>query len=150
MEEPHHDLHQSGLVHSLRQEPGLGRKVLGTAGTWFLFDVVFYGNTLFQPIVVEAAFGNSTTSSSARDMLIQTARNSGILSSIALPGYAVAGLLMGRTTCGCIVQTPRLVMLQGFAAMSILYTTIGVNWNYWKDNPTASVSYTHLTLPTKA
>jgi PHS family inorganic phosphate transporter-like MFS transporter len=30
---------------------------VGTAGAWFVFDVLFYGNTLFQPIVMETASG---------------------------------------------------------------------------------------------
>jgi PHS family inorganic phosphate transporter-like MFS transporter len=44
-----HTTTSEGWFQTLLHEPGLGRKVLGTAGTWFLFDVVFYGNTIFQP-----------------------------------------------------------------------------------------------------
>ena len=126
-----------GWFQSLCTEPGLGRKVLGTAGTWFLFDVVFYGNTIFQPIVVEAAFGkNSGTDKIA--LLRQTALDSLILTSIALPGYAVAGIIMGKKTL-CVKQTPRYVMLQGFAAMTILYATIGFNWSYLRGDPSVLV-----------
>lgn len=122
-----------GWLQCLCHEPGLGRKVLGTAGTWFLFDVVFYGNTIFQPIVVEAAFGkNSGTDKIA--LLRQTALDSLILTSIALPGYAMAGIIMGKKTF-CVRQTPRYVMLQGFAAMTILYATIGINWSYLRGDP---------------
>jgi PHS family inorganic phosphate transporter-like MFS transporter len=122
-----------GWWESLLQEPGLGRKVIGTAGTWFLFDVVFYGNTIFQPIVVEAAFG-AAASEKPLHLLQKTAMDSLILASIALPGYAVAGMLIGKRT-GCVTQTPRYVMLQGFAAMSILYLTIGLNWSYLRHYP---------------
>jgi PHS family inorganic phosphate transporter-like MFS transporter len=122
-----------GWVQTLLNEPGLGRKVLGTAGTWFLFDIVFYGNTIFQPIVVEAAFGNKDGSTGI-ELLRKTAMDSLILTSIALPGYAFAGIMMGRKTF-CVTQTPRYVMLQGFAAMSILYATIGINWNYLRGDP---------------
>ena len=31
-------------------------KLLGTAGGWFLFDVTFYGNILFQPTVLKEVF----------------------------------------------------------------------------------------------
>ena len=120
-------------VQTLLNEPGLGRKVLGTAGTWFLFDIVFYGNTIFQPIVVEAAFGNKNGSTGI-ELLRKTAVDSLILTSIALPGYAFAGIMMGRKTF-CVTQTPRYVMLQGFAAMSILYATIGINWTYLRGDP---------------
>jgi MFS transporter, PHS family, inorganic phosphate transporter len=118
---------------AIRHEPGLGGKILGTAGTWFLFDVLFYGNTLFQPIVVEAAFG-STESQTPIQILQQTAKNSLILASIALPGYAMAGIMLGRKTL-CITQTPRFVMLQGFFAMSVIYFAIGSNWSYLRNYP---------------
>ncbi|KAL3911667.1 MAG: hypothetical protein SGILL_007191 [Bacillariaceae sp.] len=122
-------------LRTLFNEPGLGRKVLGTAGTWFLFDVVFYGNTIFQPIVVEAAFGGSKSHEDGGiDLLRKAATDSLILTSIALPGYAVAGFIMGKKTC-CITQTPRYVMLQGFAAMTVLYATIGANWSYLRGYP---------------
>jgi MFS transporter, PHS family, inorganic phosphate transporter len=131
-------------IKTLFHEPGLGRKVLGTAGTWFLFDVVFYGNTIFQPIVVEAAFGGADGEDSI-DLLRRTATNSLILTSIALPGYAVAGIIMGKKSC-CIAQTPRFVMLQGFAAMAVLYATIGVNWSYLRGYPAMLVFLYGLTF----
>jgi PHS family inorganic phosphate transporter-like MFS transporter len=130
---------------AIRHEPGLGGKILGTAGTWFLFDVLFYGNTLFQPVVVEAAFGAAGHSDSAIQMLQKTAVDSLILASIALPGYAVAGLLLGKRTL-CVTQTPRYVMLQGFAAMSVLYFTIGSNWSFLRKYPAALVTLYGMTF----
>jgi len=127
----------AGWIQTLVNEPGLGQKVLGTAGTWFLFDIVFYGNTIFQPIVVEEAFGNKNGSSGI-ELLRTTATNSLILTTIALPGYAFAGIIMGKK-CLCATQTPRYVMLQGFAAMTILYATIGLNWTYLRGDPTMLV-----------
>lgn len=129
--------HRGGWLQNLFHEPQLGRKVLGTAGTWFLFDIVFYGNTIFQPIVVEAAFGKHSENNGI-DQLRKTAMDSLILTSIALPGYAIAGLIIGKKTF-CISQTPRYVMLQGFAMMSILYATIGFNWSYLRGDPTMLV-----------
>jgi len=125
--------HDGRWLQNLFHEPGLGRKVLGTAGTWFLFDVVFYGNTIFQPVVVAAAFGTHI-GNDGTDLLRKTAIDSLILTSIALPGYAVAGIVMGKKTF-CVRQTPRYVMLQGFAAMTILYSTIGFNWSYLRGDP---------------
>jgi PHS family inorganic phosphate transporter-like MFS transporter len=129
--------HGGEWLKSLFHEPGLGRKVLGTAGTWFLFDVVFYGNTIFQPIVVAAAFGTQSGNDGI-DLLRKTAMDSLILTSIALPGYAVAGIVLGKKTL-CVTQTPRYVMLQGFAGMAILYAAIGFNWSYLRGDPTMLV-----------
>ena len=119
----------------LRREPNLAQKLLGTAGTWFLFDVLFYGNTLFQSIVIEAAFGPSKKGGDdAIAELREMAVNSLILTSIALPGYAVAGMVIGKRVC-CILQSPKYVMMQGFCAMSALYLAIGLNWNFLRHTP---------------
>eukprot|EP00978_Attheya_sp_CCMP212_P016399 scaffold42966_cov56-Attheya_sp.AAC.2 len=121
-----------GLWESIRSEPNLTRKLLGTAGTWFFFDVLFYGNTLFEPIVLQAAFGTSSSNDDENDteLLIQTAWDGLILSLIALPGYFTSIALIGRVTCGGIVeQSPRYIQMQGFACMGILYAIIGTYWS---------------------
>lgn len=134
----------AGWWDSLLKEPGLVRKVIGTAGTWCLFDILFYGNTLFQPIVVEAAFGEAKSESPIH-ILQKTALDSLILTSIALPGYALAGAIVGKRTW-CVTQTPRYVMLQGFAAMGLLYFSIGINWKYLRHYPPVLVTMYGLTF----
>ena len=128
-----------GWWGSIQHEENLLLKLIGTAGTWFLFDVLFYGNTLFEPIVIEAAFGARSDGSSdngdnSLHLLQQTALDSLLLTSIALPGYAFAGLLLGKKVCG-IEQSPRFVMIQGFGVMSILYMIIGVGWKGLRQFP---------------
>jgi MFS transporter, PHS family, inorganic phosphate transporter len=124
-----------GLWAALKTEPRLFTKLLGTAGTWFLFDVLFYGNTLFQPIVMEAAFGTSVDENSE---LKKAATDSLILAMIALPGYIVSALVIGKRLC-YIQQTPRYVQLQGFFAMALLYAIIGAYWGYLKRLPSLLV-----------
>lgn len=135
-----HTTHQQHWWEAVRSEPQLVQKLLGTAATWFLFDVLFYGNTLFQPVVLEAAFGNHGNNAMAS--LRATARESLILASIALPGYGVAAYLMGRKDIPFLPsQTPRYVMLQGFAIMTVLYLIIGLFWNDLKrSNPSVLLS----------
>jgi hypothetical protein len=118
---------RAGWWASLQTEEDLTRKLLGTAATWFLFDVLFYGNTLFQSVVIEEAFG-SRESMPGHALIQRVVTDSLILNSVALPGYFVAALVIGRKTCG-IQQSPRYVMMQGFAAMAILYFVIGVGWD---------------------
>ena len=133
------DLEQSlstsnvSLWLALKTEPQLCTKLLGTAGTWFLFDVLFYGNTLFQPIVMEAAFGGKTVNE--EDQLKKMATDSLCLAMIALPGYILAAFVMGKRLC-FVQQRPRYVQLQGFCAMAFLYATIGAYWGYLKQQPT--------------
>ena len=105
-----HGGHQSrGLWESIKAEPGLATKLVGTAGTWFLFDIVFYGNALFEPVVLEAAFGSSsaaaaaagTTNNNTDDfgVLRTVVRDSLVISCLSLPGYFITVALIGRRTC---------------------------------------------------
>jgi MFS transporter, PHS family, inorganic phosphate transporter len=131
-EECHHSSHKSAessklrlssspgamsVWDAIRLEPNLGSKLLGTGGCWFLFDVLFYGNTLFQPMVLSSAFGNSET-------VLKLARDTSIIAGLALPGYIVSVIAIGKYH-----QSPRYIQLQGFLAMAILYTIIG-RWFY--------------------
>jgi len=132
------EVHNRTWWESIRAEPNLGRKLIGTAGTWFLFDVLFYGNTLFQPIVMEAAFGGSGSNNSdnTTDMQVlkKAATDSLALGAIALPGYAVSAFVIGKRTCH-VTQTPRFVQLQGFVAMGLLYAIIGSYWDHLRRTP---------------
>ena len=121
-------IHATSLWDSIKHEPHLGRKLIGTAGAWFLFDVLFYGNTLFQPIVMEAAFGGGVSA------LRKVATDSLILSLIALPGYIFSAIVMGKRVC-YLTQTPRFVQKQGFVVMGMLYAIIGSYWSFLKRVP---------------
>lgn len=137
-----------GWWASVRSEENLIRKLLGTAATWFLFDVLFYGNALFQPIVIEAAFGPRNQTNPVQ-LLQRTAVDSLWLTAIALPGYAVAGLVLGKKKSWCycgVEQTPRFVMLQGFTMMAILYLFIGTAWNDLRRFPPLLVLLYSLTF----
>eukprot|EP00977_Amphora_coffeiformis_P019048 scaffold6886_cov164-Amphora_coffeaeformis.AAC.6 len=134
----------TGWLVSLQTEERLCRKLLGTAVTWFLFDVLFYGNTLFQPIVIEQAFG-SRKALAAEALIRRVVGDSLVLNSIALPGYFVAALLIGKKTFG-VKQSPRYVMLQGFAGMAILYFIIALSWHPLRNFPILLVFLYGLTF----
>ena len=103
------------VLHSIREEKYIIRKLMGTGATWFLFDILFYGNVLFQRVVLQAAFGRNET-------IIATVLDTLVISLIALPGYFVSVARIGRYV------TPKFIQLQGFAMMSILYSVIGLNF----------------------
>jgi PHS family inorganic phosphate transporter-like MFS transporter len=100
------------VIDAIMAEDDLVRKLLGTGGCWLLFDILFYGNVLFQPVVLSAAFGEAETVQKAA---IDTA----MVSALALPGYFVSVMTVGR-------QSPRLIQAQGFLMMGILYAFIGI------------------------
>jgi PHS family inorganic phosphate transporter-like MFS transporter len=91
--------------------------------------VLFYGNTLFEPVVMEAAFTGGSD-----DELKKAATDSLLLACIALPGYIISAFVMGKRLC-YMDQTPRYVQMQGFAVMSLLYAIIGAYWSYLKQIP---------------
>jgi PHS family inorganic phosphate transporter-like MFS transporter len=136
----HHEqpVSEPSLWQSIRCEPDLIKKLSGTAFTWFLFDIVFYGNTLFQPIVLEAAFGRSVNDEHNHNqdnfqILLKTCRDSLFLTLIALPGYFTTIGVIGRQTWGSMRQTPKYIQTQGFIVMAVLYSIIGSNWNTLRD-----------------
>ena len=105
----------SSLVHAIRNEPDILRKLAGTAGCWFLFDVLFYGNTLFKPVVLKAAFGPSET-------LVKTALHDLCLNAMSLPGYFMS--IKYISSLGA-----RRVQSNGFFAMFVIYLIIGIGWS---------------------
>lgn len=109
------------VVEAIRQEPQLTRKLLGTGGCWLLFDILFYGNTLFQPIVLACAFGKE------QETVQKAARDSATIACLALPGYLMSVWMIGR-------QSPRYIQLQGFAAMALLYACIASSFERMSGN----------------
>lgn len=95
-------------------------KLIGCAGGWFLFDVTFYGNTLFAPTVLRELFHSGKSamvngSTLKENLCWQLA----ILALIGLPGYYVSVCFMdkiGRKT----------VQLQGFFFMAVTYGILGI------------------------
>ncbi|KAH3765826.1 major facilitator superfamily protein [Pelomyxa schiedti] len=108
--------------------------LLGTAGTWFLFDITFYGNGLFkvgiltpdvpsnakQETVIEllGLSGGETP----HDVVQNTALSSLAITIIALPGYFLAIPLteiLGR----------KKIQLIGFAMVAILFAIMAGAYN---------------------
>lgn len=114
------------IWNAISLEKNLVSKFLGTAGCWFLFDVLFYGNTLFQPMVLSKAFGPGET-------LEKEAGAMFMISLMSLPGYFVSVYALGR-------QSPKFIQLQGFFVMGILYLCIGILFESLANAPFALLS----------
>jgi len=65
------------------------RTLVGTAGTWFLFDVAAYGTVIFTPRILNHVFGESQT-------LAQMALHSVFMLSFAIPATFLAVLALPR------------------------------------------------------
>jgi len=106
------------------------KSIIGCAGGWFLFDITFYGNTLFAPTVLQAVFGSvnkegftpTVGDTLQHNLCLQLL----ILALIGLPGYYISVWLMdslGRKN----------IQLQGFVFMCVTYGALGLFLDDLKD-----------------
>jgi PHS family inorganic phosphate transporter-like MFS transporter len=86
--------------------------LLGTAGSWLIFDIVFYGNGLFSSNVLS---GIGYGSGSLDDL----AKGNALIGLIGLPGYFVALVTIDRIG-------RRNIQLLGFAATAVVFVALGV------------------------
>ncbi|MGC8704942.1 MAG: MFS transporter [Athalassotoga sp.] len=86
--------------------------LFGTAGSWFLMDYAYYGNTISTPLVLNSI-------SSSMSLETKTLYTLLIFVAFALPGYILSIALIdkiGRKT----------IQLIGFAVMGISFLLIGI------------------------
>ncbi|KAF2076065.1 hypothetical protein CYY_002629 [Polysphondylium violaceum] len=93
------------------------KTLLGTAGGWFIFDITFYANGLFNATIVSLlGFGNPV---SDYDKIYNTTIMAIYLALLGLPGYFVGVILIDR------VGRKRLQMV-GFILLGITYLIMGL------------------------
>ncbi|OQR94010.1 inorganic phosphate transporter [Achlya hypogyna] len=108
-----------------------GRSLVGTAGTWFLFDIVFYAQNLFSASILSVVGASSTL----RTIALQNV----IISCVALPGYYVAVFFintMGR----------KRIQLMGLTLMTIIFLVLGIWWSSISEHATVFIVLFGLTL----
>jgi PHS family inorganic phosphate transporter-like MFS transporter len=88
------------------------RLVLGTAGSWFLFDYAYYGNTLSLPTILKDVAPHASIE-------MNLVWSLGIFLVFAVPGYALAVTYMDR------VGHRRLQVI-GFAVMAACFLLLGL------------------------
>mmetsp|Transcript_29426 Transcript_29426/g.62644 ORF Transcript_29426/g.62644 Transcript_29426/m.62644 type:complete len:497 (-) Transcript_29426:13-1503(-) len=102
-------------------------KIIGCAGGWFLFDITFYGNTLFAPTVLHYVFHEGSLTPTIGDTLRDNlCWQLAVLALIGLPGYYMSVWLMDRVG-------RKAIQLQGFVFMAIIYAILGFYLNSLKD-----------------
>jgi PHS family inorganic phosphate transporter-like MFS transporter len=98
-----------GLGEFLRNRRMLAL-LLGTAGSWFLFDYAYYGNTLSLPAILKAV----DSGASLETKLLWTL---GMFVVFAVPGYVMAVLTMDR------IGHRRLQFI-GFSVMAVAFLVL--------------------------
>ncbi|MCL4422998.1 MAG: MFS transporter [Actinobacteria bacterium] len=88
-------------------------RLIGTAGSWFLLDVAFYGNSVSSPLILKALQPKATL---LDNILIAGA----IFLVFALPGYWMSVWLMDKIGRKRIQWQGFLVMALAFAAIALI------------------------------
>jgi PHS family inorganic phosphate transporter-like MFS transporter len=124
------DGYRPGLGARLTSKPFLLRLV-GTAGSWFLMDIAFYGNSVSSPLILKALQPHGS-------LLSHTLISLAIFAVAALPGYWVAVGLMDRLGRRRIQWQGFLVMALAFAAIAVVP---GAAANVWAFLALFAISY---------
>ncbi|GMF28766.1 unnamed protein product [Phytophthora lilii] len=95
-----------------------GVSLLGTAGTWFLFDIVFYAQNLFSASILSVVGVKNAS------LQVITTQNA-FVALMALPGYYVAVYFINRIG-------RKVIQLQGFVVMTILFLVLAIFWDELK------------------
>ncbi len=87
-------------------------QLLGTAGTWFLFDYAYYGNTISTPLVLKHIAPHA-------DLIQSTAISFLIFVVFAVPGYFVAAATIDKIG-------HKFLQMLGFFMMGLMFFLIGL------------------------
>jgi len=108
-----------------------GTRLIGTTGSWFLFDIVFYGHGLFAGGVLESVGVDATLQNVTLQNLY--------LSVGAIPGYYLAAYTMD-------IIGRRNMQLQGFIFMAIIYFIMGFAYDSIKSHSAVFIVLYALTF----
>ncbi|OWZ16792.1 Inorganic phosphate transporter [Phytophthora megakarya] len=103
---------RSKLWEKLRDSTSLQRKLFGACATWFLFDVTFYGNVIFTPIILQDTYGLD------KHHFADVALCSLVVAAIALPGNLLTVFIVGKISF-------KAIQIMGFVLMALLFLTLG-------------------------
>ncbi|RLN90646.1 hypothetical protein BBJ28_00022581 [Nothophytophthora sp. Chile5] len=109
-----------------------GVSLLGTAGTWFLFDIVYYSQNLFSASILKVVGLDNPS-------LQQVTTEVAFVSLMALPGYFVAVYFINR-------MGRKIMQLQGFFFMAILCLLMAIFWDDLKKHSVVFIILYGLTL----
>ena len=113
---------ESPLALALAQ-PELLRALVGTAGTWLLYDISYYGTAIFTPQILDSIFGDEA---SLADLCWQA-----IVKEIAGLAGVLAAIAVMRRLGG------RLLNVWGFLLLAALFAAFGLLYEVAPNSPSA-------------
>jgi len=104
--------HSKSPLQMLKTHPKHAYTLIGTGGSWFFYDITFYGTAIFTPQILENIFGKGET-------LVELCWQSIIVTGIGLPSVITAIKLLPS-------KCPRWLNIYGFLLMSILFAALAI------------------------
>ncbi|ETV94638.1 hypothetical protein H310_11632 [Aphanomyces invadans] len=120
-----------GYKNMLAGDVHVAKSLLGTAGTWFLFDIVFYAQNLFSASILSVVGAKSDLKTIALQNLL--------IALVALPGYYTAVCFINK-------MGRKLIQLQGLVVMTIIFLVLAIWWEDIKQTAWLFVILFGLTL----
>jgi MFS family permease len=110
---PHSHPNDSVVVLLLRH---YGMRLVGVSSCWFLWDVAFYGNKLFQASFLMALWGNGEAQQLS---LVHLSGAATVNAAVAYAGYLAAAVVVDRVG-------RRSLQLWGFLGTGVLFCAMGL------------------------
>lgn len=104
---------RSELWETLCASPALQRRLFGACAGWFLFDLTFYGNVIFTPVILQDTYGFN------KHHFSDIALCSMVVAAIALPGNLLTVFIVGKLSF-------KTIQIMGFVVMGLLFLALGV------------------------
>jgi len=109
-------VNKKGFVKTLKDHSSYIPKLIGVGGSWFLYDVCYYGTALFAPTILESIFGD--------DNDVQPISYQAILSNaMGLPAIYITILCCKRWPSKFVQEIGFILIAVAYVALAILMMT---------------------------
>lgn len=128
---------RASLWGEISAHPEYATYLLGTGGTWFLYDVSYYGTSIFLPIMLRTIFddnGGGQLAAAGAGGLAEQCWHAILVTGLGIPGCIAAILLMAPP------RGPRTVLVLGFVLMTVAFTLTGLAMWYAPTNKALSIA----------
>ncbi|GAB5371588.1 hypothetical protein AAMO2058_001593100 [Amorphochlora amoebiformis] len=105
----------------LLKQPGNWKKLIGTGGTWLIYDVVYYGTSLFSPTIIVKIFGKHET-------IPKQAWQNIVVSAAGIPAIMLGIYCQQRFGT-------KSVQIAGFVFIGVVFMLLGVLWKPLDNSP---------------
>eukprot|EP00052_Salpingoeca_macrocollata_P012287 m.95147 g.95147 ORF g.95147 m.95147 type:complete len:475 (-) comp18413_c0_seq1:65-1489(-) len=118
------------------RHPEYFRKLIGTGGSWFLYDVSYYGTAIFTPAILANIFGDS-------DSLFDLCWQSVVVSTMGIPACIIGVLLLQP-------KGARWLNIYGFYFIAVMFGALALAYNLTKDDEQKALKFVLFGLVTFA